>query len=211
MRLVGYVRISDERELEENQEFAIYKFAGERGYNIVKVFKDVGVSGVVTPREREGWRKVLEVLESEDVDGVIVYALDRVARSLWDLSNTVRELESKNKVLISVREEWLQSVDPKLRQLLVIFLGWAGEMEREFIRMRTKEALARLKAEGKHIGRPPVWSGEKRKRLITLVSKGISLKEACQLVGVSYTTALRHLSKDAEYLKARMEARLKAV
>jgi putative DNA-invertase from lambdoid prophage Rac len=95
-----------------------------------------------------------------------------------------------------------------VRQLIISVLGWAAEMEREFIRERTREAIARLKAQGKHVGRPPKWSETTRRRIIDLVRRGLTLKEACQLVGVGYRTAQRYLSKDSEYLKARAEARL---
>ncbi len=145
----------------------------------------------------------------EQADGVVVYALDRVARSLWDLAAVVKELEARGKLLLSVREEWLQNVDPRVRQLIITVLGWAAEMEREFIRERTREALARLKAQGKQVGRSPKWSEATRRRIIDLVRRGLTLKEACQLVGIGYTTALKHLSKDPEYFKARMEARLR--
>jgi DNA invertase Pin-like site-specific DNA recombinase len=87
MRLVAYVRVSREDERPENQEYAIFKWAAERGHQIA--------------------------------DGVIMYTLDRVARNLWDLAAVVRKLEGRGKLLLSVREEWLQSVDPKVRQ-------WAG-------------------------------------------------------------------------------------
>jgi len=207
MRLVAYIRVSRDDEQPENQEYAIFKWAAERGHQVVEVVRDVGVSGALPPGERPGWQKVVQLLES--ADGVVVYALDRAARSLWDLASVVRELESKGKLLLSVREEWLQNVDPRVRQLIISVLGWAAEMEREFIRERTREAIARLKAQGKHIGRPPKWSEQTRRRIIDLVRRGLTLKEACQLAGVSYTTALKRLSKDPEYLKARMEARLK--
>jgi DNA invertase Pin-like site-specific DNA recombinase len=206
MRLVAYVRVSREDEQPENQEFAIFKWAAERGHQVVETVRDVGVSGALPPGERPGWRKVTQLLES--ADGVVVYALDRVARSLWDLAAVVRELESKGKLLLSVREEWLQNVDPRVRQLIISVLGWAAEMEREFIRERTREAIARLKAQGKAVGRPPKWSEATRRRIIDLVRRGLTLREACQLVGVGYRTAQRYLSKDPEYLKARMEARL---
>jgi DNA invertase Pin-like site-specific DNA recombinase len=208
MRLVAYIRVSREDERPENQEYAVYRWAAERGHQVVEVVRDVGVSGALPPGERPGWRRVLELLES--ADGVVVYALDRVARSLWDLAAVVKELEARGKLLLSVREEWLQSIDPKVRQLIISVLGWAAEMEREFIRERTREALARLKAQGKYVGRPPKWSEATRRRIIDLVRRGLTLKEACQLVGVGYRTAQRYLSKDPEYLKARMEARLGA-
>jgi DNA invertase Pin-like site-specific DNA recombinase len=206
MRLVACVRVSRDDERPENQEYAVYRWAAERGHQIVEVVRDVGVSGALPPAQRPGWRRVLELLES--ADGVVVYALDRLARSLWDLAAVVRELEARGKILLSVREEWLQSVDPRVRQLIISVLGWAAEMEREFIRERTREALARLKAQGKQIGRPPKWSEATRRRIIELVRRGLTLREACKLVGVGYRTAQRYLSRDPEYLKARMEARL---
>jgi DNA invertase Pin-like site-specific DNA recombinase len=207
MRFVAYVRVSREDEQPENQEHAIFRWAAERGHQVVEAVRDVGVSGALPPAQRPGWQRVTQLLES--ADGVVVYALDRVARSLWDLAAVVKELEAKGKILISVREEWLQNVDPRVRQLIISVLGWAAEMEREFIRERTREALARLKAQGKPVGRPPKWNEQVRRRIIDLVRRGLTLKEACQLVGVGYTTAFKHLSKDQEYLKAKMEARLK--
>ena len=47
-----------------------------------------------------------------------------------------------------------------------------------------------------------------RRRIIDLVRRGLTLKETCQLVGIGYRSAQRYLSKDPEYLKARIEARL---
>ncbi len=197
MRLIAYVRVSREDEQPENQEHAVYRWAAERGHQIVEAVRDVGVSGAMPPGERPGWRRVMQLLEG--ADGVVVYALDRVARSLWDLAAVVRELEARGKLLVSVREEWLENVDPKVRQLIITILGWAAEMEREFIRERTREALARLKAEGKHVGRPPKWSDQTRWRIIDLVRRGLTLKEACKLANVGYRTALKYLSKDPEY------------
>jgi len=209
VRLVAYVRVSQEEERPENQEYAIYRWAAQHGHQVVEAVRDVGVSGALPPNERPGWRRVAELLAQ--ADGVVVYALDRVARSLWDLAAVVRELETQGKVLLSVREEWLQSLDPKVRSLIVAVLGWAAEMEREFIKQRTKEALERLRAQGKHVGRPPKWSEATRRKIIDLVARGVPLKDACRVVGIGYRTALRYLARDPEYLKARMETRLRRV
>lgn len=206
MRLIGYVRVSQPDEQPENQEYAIYRWAALAGHQVVEIAKDVGVSGAVPPNERPGWKRVLAALDQ--ADGVVVYALDRIARSLWDLAGVVKELEGRGKVLLSVREDWLQAMDPKIRQLIIAILGWAAEMEREFIRQRTKEALERLKAQGKHIGRPPKWNEAVRRRIIDLVSRGLTLKEASQLAGVGYRTAVRYLSNDPAYLDAVKAAKL---
>jgi DNA invertase Pin-like site-specific DNA recombinase len=121
----------------------------------------------------------------------------------------VKEFDQKGWQIISIREDWLNILDPKIRSLIIAILGWAGEMERELIRERTKEALARLKAEGVKLGRRPKWNKEIRKKILDLVKKGITLKDACKVVGIGYSTAKRYLSKDKEYIKLRMEIRLR--
>ncbi|MEM3326689.1 MAG: recombinase family protein, partial [Thermoproteus sp.] len=175
---------------------------------VAAVYKDVGVSGSVPPTERPGWRQVLADLEAGRAQGVVVYALDRIARSLWELASVYKEFAARGWSIYSVREDWLSNVDPKIRDFLVAVLGWAGEMEREFIRERTREALARAKAAGKRVGRPPVWSEEKRRKIVDLVRRGFTLKEAAKMAGVSYRTAVKKLSRDAEYLEAVKQARL---
>jgi DNA invertase Pin-like site-specific DNA recombinase len=208
MDLVAYVRVSQEEERLENQEFAIYQWAARHGHRVVDVYKDVGVSGAVPPGERPGWRQVVESLASGRAQGVVVYSLDRVARSLWELAAVYKEFNEKGWALYSVREEWLSTVDPRVRDLLVAVLGWAGEMEREFIRERTREALRRLKAEGKRLGRPPKWSPQIKARIVDLVRRGLTLREAVKLVGIGYRTAIRYLSRDPDYLEAVKAARL---
>ncbi len=209
MKLLGYVRVSLEEERPENQEFAVTRWVASKGYQLVGFCRDVGVSGVIPPLERPGFRECVRSLEAGEAEGIVVASLDRIARSLWELAHVFREFEERGWVILSVREEWLQSLDPKLRGLIVAILGWAGEMEREFIRERTREALARLRAEGKRIGRPPKWNPEVRRKLLEYVKKGYTLKDACKLVGIGYSTARRYLARDPEYLQARAEALMK--
>jgi len=206
MKLLAYVRVSREDEKIENQEYAILKYVATKGYQVVGTIRDVGVSGAIPPMERPGFKELLSRLE--EVDGIVVYALDRIARSLFELYQVIKTIEERGKVVISVREEWLNTLDERIRDLIIAILGWAGEMEREFVRERTREALARLKARGVRLGRPPKWNESVRKKLINLVGKGLTLKESCQLVGIGYSTAKRYLSRDPEYLKVRMKVRL---
>jgi DNA invertase Pin-like site-specific DNA recombinase len=206
--LVAYIRVSQEEERPENQEFAVYQWAAGHGHRIVEVHRDVGISGATPPQERPGWRQVLDSLSTGKAQGVVVYALDRIARSLWELAAVYREFSERGWALYSIREEWLTSVDPKVRDLLVAVLGWAGEMEREFIRERTREALRRLRAEGKRLGRPPKWNPQVKARIIDLVKRGLTLREAVKLVGIGYRTAVRYLSRDPDYLEAVRIARL---
>ena len=210
MRLVGYVRVSLEEENPENQKYRIVEYCARNGHQLVGVFEDIGVSGVTSPLERPGFSKAIEALKNGQADGLIVAALDRIARSLMEFFEVYKLFIDNNWALVSVREDWLNNLDPKVKPIIVTVLSWAAEMEREFIRERTKEALARLKAQGKHIGRKPKWTPEIRARLIDLVRRGLTLKDACKLVGIGYSTAVRRLSHDPEYLEAIKEARLRS-
>ena len=207
MKVVGYVRVSLEEEHPENQEFQIREFAKQNSLELIDIVQDVGISGATPPLARPGFSKVVELLSNGVVEGVVVVALDRIARSLIEFFRVYSLFNERGWQIISIRENWLNNLDPKIKPLIITILSWAAEMEREFIRERTREAMARLKAEGKRIGRPPKWTPEVRQKIIDLVRRGVSLKEACRLVGIGYNTALEHLRNDQEYRTAIEEAK----
>ena len=210
MRLVGYVRTSDDDRDGGGQEFAIYKWAGRNGHQVIEVFRDIGVSGVTPLDARPGWVRLMERLS--EVDGVIVESLDRISRDPGQLLDVLRRLEAMGKVIISVSDngvnQLLKITDPDLRRVIIDVASILIKQERLAASERTREKLAKLKAEGKRLGRPPKWSSEVKQQLIQLIERGLTLKEACRIIGVNYGTALRYLSHDPEYLRARYNARL---
>jgi DNA invertase Pin-like site-specific DNA recombinase len=208
MKLVGYIRVSKEEENPENQRYAIYEWAAKNGHVIVAIHEDIDISGALPPRERPGFQKVLK--ELANADGLVVYALDRLARSMVELVDVVRELEASGKVVLSVRENWLQSLDPKIRSLILAILGWTADMERELIRARTKEALARVKAQGKRLGRPPKISTETAIQALKYVEKGYSLKDVARILGVGYTTLACYITNHPDWREKYYEARARS-
>jgi DNA invertase Pin-like site-specific DNA recombinase len=208
MKLVAYVRVSREEENPENQKFAIYEWASKNGHIITAVFEDIDISGALPPRDRPGFQKVLK--ELANADGLVVYALDRLARSMIELVDVVRELEASGKVVLSVRENWLQNLDPKIRSLILAILGWTADMEREFARTRTRDALKRLKAQGKQIGRPAKVNEKIANQALKYIEKGYSLRDVAKLLGVGYTTLARFLTTDLEFRSKYYEARARA-
>jgi putative DNA-invertase from lambdoid prophage Rac len=209
VKLLAYVRVSEETENPENQKFAIYEWAARSGHQIVQVYEDIGVSGALPPVERPGFRKLLEALDG--ADGLVVYALDRLARSLGELVDVFKLVESKGKVVVSVRELWLQHLDPSVRKLIVAVLGWAAEMERMLIVERTKLALARLKAKGIRLGRPRRVNEAMALEAIRYVERGYTLKDAARLLGVGYNTLAYYIrgtpALRAKYYEAKARAR----
>jgi len=210
MRLLGYVRTSDDDRDGGGQEFAIYQWAGRNGHQVVEVFRDIGVSGVTPLDVRPGWVRLMERLS--EVDGIIVESLDRISRDPGQLLDVLRRLEAMGKVIISVSDngvnQLLKITDPDLRRVIIDIASILIKQERLAASERTREKLAKLKAEGKRLGRPPKWNNDAKQQLIQLVERGLTLKEACRIVKVNYGTALRYLSNDPDYLKARYKARL---
>jgi putative DNA-invertase from lambdoid prophage Rac len=200
VRLLAYVRVSEETENPENQKYAIYEWAARSGHQVLNVYEDIGVSGALPPVERPGFRKLLEAVDG--ADGLVVYALDRIARSLGELVEVFKLLEARGKVIVSVRESWLQQLDPAVRKLIVAVLGWAAEMERMFISERTKLALARLKAKGVKLGRPRKVNETIALEAIKYIERGLSLKDAAKILGVGYKTLARFIH-DTPMLRAR--------
>ena len=209
MKLLAYIRVSEETENPENQKYAIYEWAARSGHQVLNVYEDIGVSGALPPVERPGFRKLLEAVDG--ADGVVVYALDRIARSLSELVEVFKLLEAKGKVIISVRESWLQQLDPAVRKLIVAILGWAAEMERMFISERTKLALQRLKARGVKLGRPRKVNEAMAVEAIKYIERGYMLKDAAKILGVGYKTLARFIHETpqlrAKYYEARARVR----
>ena len=114
--------------------------------------------------------------------------------------------------MVSVRESWLQHLDPPVRKLIVAVLGWAAEMEQRFISERTKLALQRLKARGVKLGRPRKVTEATALEAIRYIERGYTLKDVARLLGVGYTTLARFIHSNptlrARYYEAR--ARVKA-
>jgi DNA invertase Pin-like site-specific DNA recombinase len=209
LKLLAYIRVSDVTEDPGNQRYGIFEWAARNGHQIVDVYEDVGVSGALPPMERPGFKKLLESLDG--ADGLVVYALDRLARSLGELVDVFKLLESRGKVILSVRESWLWGLDPAVRRLIVAVLGWAAEMEQLFIRERTRLALQRLKAQGVKLGRPRKVTEATALEAIRYVERGYTLKDAAKLLGVGYTTLARFIHSTptlrARYYEARAKAR----
>jgi DNA invertase Pin-like site-specific DNA recombinase len=210
VRLVAYCRVSEETEDPENQKFAIFEWAAKNGHQIIDVFVDVGVSGALPPKERPMFQRALKALE-EKADGLVVYALDRIAHSLVELVDVIREVEAKGKVVLSVREEWLQQLDPKIRSLMIAIFGWAAEMERAFISERTREAMRRRKAMGLPVGRKPKVTEAMAKEAIKMVERGYTLKEAARLLKVGYSTLSRFITQNPVLRGLYYEARARRV
>jgi site-specific DNA recombinase len=140
MRLVGYARVSTENQKEaetiEIQRAALLEYAELNGHTLVEIFSDNGLSGAKDLDNRPGLSEMFDYLESQtDLDGVLIYKLDRLARDLYIQEHLLRKLQGMNRALVSVKEPDICSNDP-MRKAFRQFMGIVSELEKAFITMR---------------------------------------------------------------------------
>ena len=135
---MGYCRVSTDNQKEEGtieiQEIALSDYCSVNGYELIKVFKDEGVSGGLV--DRPGLAELFSYLEEhEDIDGVVIFKLDRLARDLYIQEHLIKKLDLLKKIIISTKERDLDGSDP-MRKAFRQFMGIVAELEKSFITMR---------------------------------------------------------------------------
>src|SRR4051812_10924087 len=93
-RAALYVRVSTDRQTVENQIESLAAIAEQRGWEVVEVYRDAGVSGVTTRKDRPGLDHLLTDASRAKFNVVMVWAIDRLGRSTRDLLDNIEALES---------------------------------------------------------------------------------------------------------------------
>ncbi|MEM4535544.1 MAG: recombinase family protein [Desulfurococcaceae archaeon] len=184
-KALGYARVSLESENIDNQVLEIERFAEDNGFDLVEVFKDVGVSGSKPAFEREGFKQLLEASKLLNIKTIVVYDLTRLGRDLFDLVNTYRALLEQGYNVLFVKHPELNAkpntpISEALRRALLTMLGIVSELERAFIIERTRAGLERARREGKKLGRKPVEIPVDKVR--EYLRKGLSKKDVYRIL-----------------------------
>jgi site-specific DNA recombinase len=153
MRTAGYVRVSTDRQAEvgvslEAQEAKIRAMATVRGVELEEVIVDGGESA--KDLNRPGVQRLLELVENEKIDAVIVAKLDRLTRSVKDLSQMLEQFEKRKVALISVAESL--DTSSAAGRLVITIMGAVSQWEREAIGERTRDALRHKRSQGQRVG-----------------------------------------------------------
>jgi putative DNA-invertase from lambdoid prophage Rac len=161
-----YVRVSTSEQTVENQRIRLVDYAEKNGYTF-HLYEEVES----TRKTRPVKQALLARLRNDEYDVVVVYKLDRWARSSTELILDTKELIDKGVGFISVSDNLdFSTAAGKLHfQILSAF----AEFERELIRERTIEGLRRAKMQGKQTGRPKGSRDSKNRR-----KSGYILREA---------------------------------
>ena len=166
MKVALYARVSTHTQTNDNQIIRLVTHAKNMGWEF-ELFEEIESSRKTRPVKAEMLRR----LRAKEFDAVVVFKLDRFARSTTELIFDIKELLDKQIVFISLSDNLdFTTASGKLHfQILAAF----AEFERELIRERTIEGITRAKHQGKALGRPKGKKDSKKRR-----SGGYILREA---------------------------------
>ena len=180
--LIGYARVStDDQDL--TLQRAALKEAGCR-----RLYEEK-ISG--TKRDRPQLARLLDQVREQDV--VVVYRLDRLARSTRDLLEIAEQLRDTGAGLRSLGQPWADTTSPAGRMVLTVFAGIA-EFERALIYERTSTGRAAAMQRGVRFGRPAKLASEQIKLAQRLLEEGTSAGEVARMFQVHRATLYRALN-----------------
>ncbi|MBA3305499.1 MAG: recombinase family protein [Thermoleophilaceae bacterium] len=180
--LVGYARVSTADQSLTLQTDALSAAGCE------KIYTDVA-SGA--QHERTGLDEALHF--AREGDTLVVWRLDRLARSLRQLIEVVNDLAARGVHFRSLSEEI--NTETAGGRLIFHVFGALAEFERELIRERTNAGLIAARARGRRGGRKPGLNEDQVKIALQLADNpAVSIPEICRTLGVSRATLYRHLA-----------------
>lgn len=147
--IYGYIRVSSDKQTVENQRFEILRFCEQNAISVDGWIEET-ISGTKSYNKRE-LGKLLRKIKSEDV--IICSELSRLGRSLFMIMEILSHCMQQGSQVWTIKEGYRLGDDIQSKVLAFAF-GLSAEIERNLISQRTKEALARRRAEGVVLGRP---------------------------------------------------------
>jgi len=195
--IYGYIRVSTEKQTVENQKFSIEEFCARHGLSV-----DNWIEETVSGAKQFSKRKLGDLLgQVQSGDTIICTEITRLGRSLFMIFSIMAFALERGCAIWTIKEGWRLG-DDLTSKVLAFAFGMAAEIERSLISERTRDALARKRAEGVHLGRPKGALGKHTK---------LSGKEdviRCLLeCGNSYATIARSLKVDRSTLVRFCDAR----
>ena len=153
-RAVLYLRVSTLDQTTANQERELREVAARMGCDIIKVYKDHGISGAKGREKRPAFDALCRDAAQRKFDVVMAWSVDRLGRSLQDLVAFLSELHAL-RIDLFLHQQGLDTTTPAGKAMFQM-MGVFAEFERAMIQERVRAGLARARSEGKRLGRPPI-------------------------------------------------------
>ncbi len=188
-RVAFYLRVSTGSQTVENQRLELQRVADQRGWTVVEVYSDNGISGAKGREHRPAFDRLCRDAAAGKLDLIAAWSIDRVGRSLSHLVEFVDELRAEN-VGLYLHQQQVDTSTAAGRAFLQM-AGVFAEFEREIIRERVHAGLARARAKGKRLGRPTSVTAATEQRIRTMLEAGTGKLKIAKQLGVGVSTVQR--------------------
>ena len=187
--IYGYIRVSTDKQTVENQRYEINQFC-DRQEMVIEKWIEETISGAKNVEDRK-LGKLLKRMKKGDI--LICSELSRLGRNLLMIMGILNECMNKDIQVWTIKDNYRLGSDINSKVLAFAF-GLSAEIERNLISQRTKEALARKRAEGVVLGRPKGRKSAKTKltgqeqKIKELLDKKVSYSAIGRILGVHRLT-----------------------
>ena len=190
-KIVAYLRASTDKQDLSHQKLEILEFARRQGLCV-----DEYLELTISSRKTSKQRRIDELTQKlEETDTLIVTELSRLGRSTAEVIALVNTLVERNIRLIAIKQNLDISRQDMNSKIIITLFSLFAELERDLISLRTREALAVKKAQGRRLGKPK-GTLQKSKfdqdvaRIKELLGYGLSVRKIAKVLGYSSHIAL---------------------
>lgn len=209
MKVIGYVRVSTDKQDVEKQKHLLLQYAQSQQLLITEF-----IHAEVSSRKSTQERRIDELLAKlEKGDVLMVAELSRLGRNMLQTLNIINELSEMGVKIAFVRQPELSTTGQHAKLLLAIY-SYFAETEREYISLRTKQGLAAAKAKGKALGRPQGSRNKERildpyrQQILDYLKMGLNLAAIMKIINsrlenpLTYNSYRYFVQHDADLQKA---------
>lgn len=199
--IYGYIRVSTDKQTVENQRFEINQFC-EKNVIVVDKWIEETISGSKKIQDRK-LGKLLKRMKKDDI--LICSELSRLGRNLLMIMSILNECMNRDIQIWTIKDNYRLGSDINSKVLAFAF-GLSAEIERNLISQRTKEALARKRAEGVILGRPKGSKSSKtkltgqEKKIKEFLEKKVSYSAIGRILGVHRLTVSTFVKRNVKII-----------
>lgn len=184
-RVFAYCRVSTTDQTTQNQSMEI-KTAGF-AIETHRIIEE-SISGSIAAKERPGFTKLIDRMESGDV--LVVTKLDRLGRNAMDVRATVELLAGSGVRVHCLALGGVDLTSPAGKMTMQVIAAVA-EFERDLLIERTQSGINRAKSAGKRFGRPPALNQEESAEVLKRLASGMNVTEVAREFKTTRQTIMR--------------------
>ena len=196
MAVIGYIRVSSNKQTCEHQHYEIQQYAEHNNINV-----DRWIEETISSRKPLNKRKLGQLLsELQEGDILIAAEISRLGRSLLEVMHILEYCLNKSCCVWTIKENYRLGNDIQSKVMAFAF-GLSAEIERNLISQRTKASLESVRATGKRLGRPFSAQSKKlklsrnTKKVKELLDMGLTRYRIAKIMCVKHSTVSNFINR----------------